>query len=80
LPMAEILYQRFVRGSEEATTCPCELLSFPNLVPLACPPSSHVKMPLEHHQWNAGCPAATKIWQFWIKIMSNRLCMPLTIF
>jgi hypothetical protein len=25
--------RRFVRGSEEATTCPCGLLSFPNLVP-----------------------------------------------
>jgi hypothetical protein len=37
LPMAEILYQRFVRGSEEATTYLCGFLSFLNLVPLAWP-------------------------------------------
>jgi hypothetical protein len=37
LPMAEIWYQRFVRGSEEATICPCGLFFFPNQVPLSWP-------------------------------------------
>jgi hypothetical protein len=48
LPMAEIWYQRFVRGTRDATICPCGLLFFVNLVPLTWPtrhPScrSHVK-------------------------------------
>jgi hypothetical protein len=48
LLVAGIWYWRFLRGNGDATTCPCGLLSFLNLVPLAWPtraPScrSHLK-------------------------------------
>ena len=35
LPMAEIWYWRSVKESEEATICPCGLLSILNMVPLS---------------------------------------------